>query len=658
MGKIIGIDLGTTNSVVAVMEGGEPTVIPSAEGGRTVPSVVAFTKTGERLVGQLAKRQAVTNPANTIYSIKRFMGRRWDDPEVKRSKELVPYKVEKDSKSDGVKVTLADGKRLHAARDQRDDPPEAARRTPRRTSARRSPRRSSPSRPTSTTPSARRPRTPAGSPGSTSSGSSTSRPRRPSPTASTRRTTRRSPSTTSAAARSTSRSSSSARASSRSRPPTATPTSAATTSTSASSSGCWPSSRRTRASTCAPTAGPPAAQGGRGEGQDRAVDDDDRPRSTCPSSRPTRRARSTSSMTPVAGQARGPRRATSSTKTHGPGRQAALKDAGLKPAEIDEVDPRRRHDPHAGRRRGGQGDLRRQGAPQGRQPGRGRRGRRGDPGRRARRRGQGRPPPRRHAAVARHRDAGRRHDPAHRAQHDDPDVARARSSRPRRTTRARSRSTSSRASASSPRTTRRSAGSSSTASRRRPRGVPQIEVTFDIDANGILDVKAKDRATAKEQQVRITASSMLSKDDVDRMVRDAEHADEDRQRREEVETRNQAEALTFQAERTLKDLGDKVVVGGPGRDRGQVEAVREALKGNDIDAVKPGADGARRGPPAGRSTAATRRPPRHGDACSATRRRDGAASEPTTAGPSSGRGAARRPSRASSRRSERRCRRT
>ena len=86
MGKIIGIDLGTTNSVVAVMEGGEPTVIPSAEGGRTVPSVVAFTKTGERLVGQLAKRQAVTNPANTIYSIKRFMGRRWDDSEVQRSK--------------------------------------------------------------------------------------------------------------------------------------------------------------------------------------------------------------------------------------------------------------------------------------------------------------------------------------------------------------------------------------------------------------------------------------------------------------------------------------------------------------------------------------------------------------------------------------------
>src|SRR4026209_740230 len=110
MGKIIGIDLGTTNSVVAVMEGGEPTVIASAEGGRTVPSVVAFTKTGERLVGQLAKRQAVTNPGNTVFSIKRFMGRRFDDSATKRSRELVPYTVDKDAKSDGIVVKLADGK--------------------------------------------------------------------------------------------------------------------------------------------------------------------------------------------------------------------------------------------------------------------------------------------------------------------------------------------------------------------------------------------------------------------------------------------------------------------------------------------------------------------------------------------------------------------
>ncbi len=91
MAKTIGIDLGTTNSCVAVMEGGEPKVIPNEEGGRTTPSVVGFTKTGERLVGQVAKRQAITNPENTVYSIKRFMGRRFD--EVTEEIKMVPYKV-------------------------------------------------------------------------------------------------------------------------------------------------------------------------------------------------------------------------------------------------------------------------------------------------------------------------------------------------------------------------------------------------------------------------------------------------------------------------------------------------------------------------------------------------------------------------------------
>jgi len=120
-----------------------------------------------------------------------------------------------------------------------------------------------------------------------------------------------------------------------------------------------------------------------------------------------------------------------------------------------------------------------------------------------------------------------------------------------------------------------------------PRGIPQVEVTFDIDANGILDVKAKDRATSKEQQVRITASSMLSKDDVDKMVKDAqEHADDDRRRREEVEVRNQAEQLTYQAERTLKDLGDKVSPDDRAAAERSIETVREALKGSDLDAVK------------------------------------------------------------------------
>src|SRR5437870_1811777 len=91
MGRTVGIDLGTTNSVVAVLEGGEPTVIPNAEGSRLTPSVVGFTKTGERLVGAPAKRQAIINPENTIFSIKRFMGRRFD--EVTEERKIVPYKV-------------------------------------------------------------------------------------------------------------------------------------------------------------------------------------------------------------------------------------------------------------------------------------------------------------------------------------------------------------------------------------------------------------------------------------------------------------------------------------------------------------------------------------------------------------------------------------
>ncbi|HLF79320.1 MAG TPA: Hsp70 family protein, partial [Dehalococcoidia bacterium] len=100
MAKVIGIDLGTTNSCVAVMEAGEPVVIANAEGGRITPSVVAISKTGERLVGQVAKRQAITNPDNTVYSIKRLMGRKFDDPEVQRDLKLLSYKVAKAANGD------------------------------------------------------------------------------------------------------------------------------------------------------------------------------------------------------------------------------------------------------------------------------------------------------------------------------------------------------------------------------------------------------------------------------------------------------------------------------------------------------------------------------------------------------------------------------
>src|SRR5438552_12766103 len=100
MGKVIGIDLGTTNSCVAVMEGKTPKVIENSEGMRTTPSIVAFTDNGERLVGQAAKRQAVTNPSNTLYAIKRLIGRRFEDPMVSKDMGLVPYHIVKADNGD------------------------------------------------------------------------------------------------------------------------------------------------------------------------------------------------------------------------------------------------------------------------------------------------------------------------------------------------------------------------------------------------------------------------------------------------------------------------------------------------------------------------------------------------------------------------------
>ena len=92
-GKVIGIDLGTTNSCVAIMEHGDPVVIPNSEGGRTTPSIVAFTDSGERLVGQVAKRQAITNPENTLFAIKRLIGRKYNSAEVQGDLKTLPYKI-------------------------------------------------------------------------------------------------------------------------------------------------------------------------------------------------------------------------------------------------------------------------------------------------------------------------------------------------------------------------------------------------------------------------------------------------------------------------------------------------------------------------------------------------------------------------------------
>src|SRR3989338_8593516 len=106
MAKILGIDLGTTNSAIAVIEGGQPKIIENKEGNRTTPSIVAVSKNGERLVGLQAKRQAVTNPKNTIFSVKRLIGRRFEDAEVQRDIKLFPFDMVK--AGDGVKVKMVD----------------------------------------------------------------------------------------------------------------------------------------------------------------------------------------------------------------------------------------------------------------------------------------------------------------------------------------------------------------------------------------------------------------------------------------------------------------------------------------------------------------------------------------------------------------------
>ena len=107
MAKILGIDLGTTFSAMAVVEAGQPKIIENQEGARTTPSVVAVTKTGERLVGQIARRQQITNPKNTIFSVKRLIGRRLSDPEVQRDKKILPYEI-REASDGGVEIKMGD----------------------------------------------------------------------------------------------------------------------------------------------------------------------------------------------------------------------------------------------------------------------------------------------------------------------------------------------------------------------------------------------------------------------------------------------------------------------------------------------------------------------------------------------------------------------
>ena len=254
MGKIIGIDLGTTNSCVAIMEGNTPKVIENSEGARTTPSIVAYQEDGEILVGASAKRQAVTNPKNTLYAVKRLIGRKFTEKEVQKDIDLMPYKIVKADNGDawvevrGKKLAPPQMSARSAAQDEED-----RRGLPRRGGDRSRDHRAGllqrqPAPGHQGRRPHRRPRRQAHHQRADRGGA------RLRPRQAAARATARSPSTTSAAAPSTSRSSrsptSTARSSSKCCRPTATPSSAARTSTSASSTTSLPSSRRTRASTC------------------------------------------------------------------------------------------------------------------------------------------------------------------------------------------------------------------------------------------------------------------------------------------------------------------------------------------------------------------------------------------------------------------------